>query len=83
MSRFRFMLRMFARKRDRLRVSMFELPLISEAVTESRESQLRGYGWNAKANSVCSQEPTTARGDAVPPSHFRTLTTAYCHSKPL
>ena len=69
MSRFRFLLRMFARKRDRLRVSMLELPLITEAATESQESQPRGYGWNAKANSVCAQEPTTARGGAVPPSH--------------
>lgn len=69
MSRFRFLLRMFARKRDRLRVSMFDLPLISESATDARETQPRGYRWNAKADSVCSSEPTTAWGGALPPSH--------------
>ena len=69
MSRFRFLLRMFARKRDRLRVAMFlEAPLITEAATDSRESGSRGYRQNAKADPVCTQEPTTAWGGAVPPS---------------
>ena len=69
MSRFRFMLRMFAMKKDRLRVAQaLALPVISEAAPESLESRTRGTSRNSEAYRVCFQEAHQASGWPVTPS---------------